>query len=254
MPETHAAAADRGRSPLRRRGLRVRPPRVRRAADRLARLDRLSRLARLRGAAPGRDRPGAGPRAAGVDAARADLRQRGVRRAAAQAARAARGQGGDRGAALARRARRGRGAGGDRGGRRGGPSRPASRRTGAARCWRSGRRCGSTRARASCRCCATATSPPRSTRATTPPTSTRSAASRELVEMGRLGTAVRIGVRSDEGPSALAQEADLMVEGPTASATCCRRCSTERRCGSATSSGRRSSSAPAPRRCWPRSR
>ena len=35
----------------------------------------------------------------------------------------------------------------------------------------------------------------------------------ELVEKGRLGIAVRVGVRSDEGPSALAQEADVMVEG-----------------------------------------
>jgi trehalose 6-phosphate phosphatase len=35
----------------------------------------------------------------------------------------------------------------------------------------------------------------------------------ELVEMGRLGSAVRIGVRSDEGPSKLRQEADWMVEG-----------------------------------------
>jgi trehalose 6-phosphate phosphatase len=35
----------------------------------------------------------------------------------------------------------------------------------------------------------------------------------ELVEAGRLGTAVRVGVRSDEGPSALSQEADVMVEG-----------------------------------------
>jgi len=35
----------------------------------------------------------------------------------------------------------------------------------------------------------------------------------ELVDDGRLGTAVRVGVRSDEGPSALAQEADVMVEG-----------------------------------------
>jgi trehalose 6-phosphate phosphatase len=35
----------------------------------------------------------------------------------------------------------------------------------------------------------------------------------ELVDMGRLGTAVRIGVRSDEGPSKLGQEADWMVEG-----------------------------------------
>ena len=35
----------------------------------------------------------------------------------------------------------------------------------------------------------------------------------ELVEGGRLETAVRVGVRSDEGPSALAREADVMVEG-----------------------------------------
>ena len=35
----------------------------------------------------------------------------------------------------------------------------------------------------------------------------------ELVEMGRLKTAVRIGVRSDEGPSKLGEEADWMVEG-----------------------------------------
>jgi trehalose 6-phosphate phosphatase len=35
----------------------------------------------------------------------------------------------------------------------------------------------------------------------------------ELVEMGRLGTAVRIGVRSDEGPSQLIEQADGMVEG-----------------------------------------
>src|ERR687885_1569742 len=35
----------------------------------------------------------------------------------------------------------------------------------------------------------------------------------ELVERGRLGTAVRVGVRSDEGPSSLQEEADWMVEG-----------------------------------------
>ena len=35
----------------------------------------------------------------------------------------------------------------------------------------------------------------------------------ELVEMGRLGTAVRIGVRSDEGPQELEDEADVMVDG-----------------------------------------
>ena len=35
----------------------------------------------------------------------------------------------------------------------------------------------------------------------------------DLVELGRLGTAVRVGVRSDEGPPALREEADAMVEG-----------------------------------------
>jgi trehalose 6-phosphate phosphatase len=35
----------------------------------------------------------------------------------------------------------------------------------------------------------------------------------ELVEMGRVGTAIRVGVRSDEGPSALEEQADFMVEG-----------------------------------------
>jgi trehalose 6-phosphate phosphatase len=35
----------------------------------------------------------------------------------------------------------------------------------------------------------------------------------ELVEMGRIGTAVRVGVRSDEGPPELEQEADFMVDG-----------------------------------------
>ena len=34
-----------------------------------------------------------------------------------------------------------------------------------------------------------------------------------LVEMGRLGTAVRVGVQSDEGPPALAEQADAMVDG-----------------------------------------
>src|SRR5918997_6929316 len=35
----------------------------------------------------------------------------------------------------------------------------------------------------------------------------------ELIEMGRLVTALRVGVRSDEGPPALEQEADVMVDG-----------------------------------------
>ena len=35
----------------------------------------------------------------------------------------------------------------------------------------------------------------------------------ELVAMGRLGMALRVGVASDEGPSALAEQADVMVDG-----------------------------------------
>jgi trehalose 6-phosphate phosphatase len=35
----------------------------------------------------------------------------------------------------------------------------------------------------------------------------------ELVETGRLGVAVRVGVSSDEGPAALEEEADAMVDG-----------------------------------------
>ena len=35
----------------------------------------------------------------------------------------------------------------------------------------------------------------------------------ELVEMGRLGTALRVGVASDEGPPELEAEADFMVDG-----------------------------------------
>jgi trehalose 6-phosphate phosphatase len=34
-----------------------------------------------------------------------------------------------------------------------------------------------------------------------------------LVEMGRIGTALRVGVASEEGPSALEHEADFMVDG-----------------------------------------
>jgi len=36
----------------------------------------------------------------------------------------------------------------------------------------------------------------------------------ELQERGRLGYAVRVGVRSDETPSALEDEADTLVDGP----------------------------------------
>jgi trehalose 6-phosphate phosphatase len=36
----------------------------------------------------------------------------------------------------------------------------------------------------------------------------------ELQELGRLAYALRVGVRSDESPSALADAADTLVEGP----------------------------------------
>ena len=35
-----------------------------------------------------------------------------------------------------------------------------------------------------------------------------------MAEEGRLSRAIRVGVRSDEGPSAITQEADLVVDGP----------------------------------------
>jgi trehalose 6-phosphate phosphatase len=35
----------------------------------------------------------------------------------------------------------------------------------------------------------------------------------ELVDMGRLGTALRVGVRSDEGPPEIVERADLVVDG-----------------------------------------
>jgi trehalose 6-phosphate phosphatase len=36
----------------------------------------------------------------------------------------------------------------------------------------------------------------------------------KLVEQGRLKHAVRVGVRSDEGPAEIVEEADVVVEGP----------------------------------------
>ena len=119
MPETTRRPLIEVARALRHRRLRLRPPRLRRAPDRLARLDRLPGQPRLGDPAPRRDRAGGRPRAAGLDAARAGLHARGVLRGPAPAARPPRGQGGDRRAALARRARRG--------GRRAGDPRPSPR-------------------------------------------------------------------------------------------------------------------------------
>src|SRR3954451_8183417 len=123
----HPPAADRGRQALRRRRLRVRAPRLRRPPRGLAGLDRLPRLARLGDPAAGLDRARDGSRAPGVDAARAELRARPLLGAPAAAARAPRGQGGDRRPALARRARRGGGGAGHPRGRRGGRGRRLQR-------------------------------------------------------------------------------------------------------------------------------
>ena len=147
MPETTRAAADRGGQALRRRGVRVGPARVRRAADRRrsARSPTSARTGR-RSCIPGSIAPEMDRELQAWTRRVQNFAREAYSRVAAQAARAARGQGGDRRAALARRPRRGGGRGGRPRGRARPRRRPASTRTGAARCSRSGRRCGSTRA------------------------------------------------------------------------------------------------------------
>ena len=147
MPETHAPAADRGRQALRRRGLRVGPARVRRAPDRLARLDRLPRLARLGGAARrARSRPSwTASCRPGRGACRTSPATRTARSCAGCACGSRTRRRSPRCTGAACPTRRTPQAAVERR-RRARPRRPASRRTGAARCSRSARRCGSTRA------------------------------------------------------------------------------------------------------------
>ena len=85
--------------------------------------------------------------------------------------------------------------------------------TGAARCSRCGRRCRSTRARPCASCSSRRRRAPRCSAATTQPTSTPSTRSTALREEGALDAAVRVGVRSDEGPPAIVERADLVVDG-----------------------------------------
>ena len=158
MPETTRRPLIEVARALRHRRLRVRPPRLRRAPDRLARLDRLPRQPRLGDPAPGHDRARARPRAAGLDrgACRASATRRSTRTCAscACASRTRRRSPRCTGAACpTRRTRRRRSAR-----RRRAPRRRATGPTGAARCSRSARRCGSTRAPGSSGCCATPTS------------------------------------------------------------------------------------------------
>ena len=173
---------------------------------------------------PGAIEPEVDRELAGLDARACTAFARGLRRRAAPPARAARGQGGDRRAALARRARRGgRRGGGPRGrrARRGGrlhdalgPQGARDPPAGADRQGRGDRR----------RCCATPTSTPRSTWATTCTDLDAFRGLRELVERAGWSTALRVGVRSDEGPPELERGGRRRWStGPTACARCCRR-------------------------------
>ena len=207
----HPAAADRGRQALRARGLRLRPAGVGRAPDRLARLDRLSRLARLGVLRPGAIAPEldrelqAWTRRVQTFAQEAfaeELRRLRVRLEDKEAIAALhwRGVPDEEGAQAA--IERSPSA----------PRRPASPPLGpqgardpAARADRQGRRHRRAAARPRPR--------RRALRRRRRDRPRRLPRPDELVDDGRLGTAVRVGVRSDEGPSALAQEADVMVEG-----------------------------------------
>ena len=206
-PRDDAHGADRRRQALRRGGVRQRAARRRMRAA-WSRSARSPTSATTAASCCGRARrkPEVEPEIGALDQARA-----GVRRSAPNgeelrpAARAHRGQGGDRGLALARRARRGGRARGGQAHRRDRPRRPGSSPTGGARCSRSARPCASTRAVPCSDCCATPTWTPRSTPATTPPTSTPSVRCASSPSRAACKAAVRVGVRSDEGPPEIAE-------------------------------------------------
>ena len=125
-----------------------------------------------------------------------------------------------------------RGGRGGRGGRLRRPLGPQGAGDPAARADRQGRR--DRRA-----CCATPTWPPRVYVGDDITDLDAFRGLTELQEMGRLGYALRVGVRSDEGPSALQRRRTRMVEGPDGVRELLRRsCCSE--CASATSSRRRS--------------
>ena len=177
------------------------------------RRDLLPRLARRRAAARRLDRAGARPAARGLG--RADPRVRAARPTPPSCA------GGGCGSRTRARSSPSTGAAPPTRRRRGPrstrsrprPRRPGCAPTGAARCSRSVRRCGSTRAPGSPRSWPTPTSTWRCTSAMTRPTSTRSGRSSQLAEEGTLDQAIRVGVRSDEGPSEITDEADVVVDG-----------------------------------------
>ena len=100
-----------------------------------------------------------------------------------------------------------------RGDRARGRGTPGSHSTGAARCWRCGRRSRSTRARRCATWSSARTCAPPCSAATTPPTSTPSTLSTRWSTRARSTRAVRVGVHSDEGPPAIVERADLVVDG-----------------------------------------
>ena len=78
---------------------------------------------------------------------------------------------------------------------------------------------------------------------------------RELVEEGKLGAAICVGVRSDETPERLEEGADLLVDGPAGVRRAAAGPGDVRRpsgCASSTSSARRSCSVPGRPPCWRR--
>ena len=206
-------AARAARPPLRPGGLRLGARRGRGAPARGRGQHLLRGLARRR-AARGR-REAAAPDRSLQELGGADpgIRRRARHERAARAARADRGQGRDRRLPLARRARRGRRAHAARGhGRRGrgrGPAHPLGPQgargaaAGADRQGPGGARPALALGRAAAPCSA----------ATTPPTSTPSPRSPPSSSDGELEAAVRVGVRSDEGPAAIVEDADIVVDG-----------------------------------------
>ena len=224
MPETTRRPLIEVARKLRDRRLRLRPPRLRRAPDRLARLDRLPRQPRLGDPAARRDRARARPRAAGVDAARAGLHARGVLRGAASAcacgSRTRRRSPRCTGAACrTRRAPRRRSARSPSA-----PRPPATRRTGAARCSRSGPPVRIDKGAGIVSLLRDDRPRGGDLRRRRPDRPRRLPRARGARRDGPLGTAVRVGVRSDEGPPELEERPTRWSTAPTACATAAAPC------------------------------
>ena len=237
-PREDAHGADRPRKDVRRGGVHQRARCGGRAARGLARLDRLRGQPRRRAAAAGRDQARGRARDGALDQARAGVRRAHERRGARPAAGAHRGQGGDRGLALARGARRGgRARGGQahrragRGGRARAPLGAQGARGPPARARRQGRCRAATAARR--RCGRRALRRRRHHRPRRLPGPDRAR---------RVGAASRPPSASACGPTRgrprSPRRPTWWSTPATACGPCSRRCSTTRPCGSPTSSAR----------------